>query len=55
MKTYGHMSSRDKKSKQEAIGMRAGLRNNEFCLCGLRPYPRLVGGTEIYGDCTDFQ
>ena len=37
MKTCGHVSSRDKKkSNRDAIFvMRAGLRNNEFCLRGL--------------------
>ena len=37
MKTCGRVSSRDKKKKQAEsyFGMRAGLRNNEFCLRGL--------------------
>ena len=32
-KTCGHVSSRDK--KKQPFVMRAGLRNNEFCLRGL--------------------
>ena len=34
---YDHVSSRDLKKKQAGsfFDMRAGLRNNEFCLCGL--------------------
>ena len=36
MKTCGHVSSRDKKKKPAGsyFVMRAGLRNNEFCLHG---------------------
>ena len=37
VKTCNDVSSRDKKKKQAGsyFVMRAGLRNNEFCLCGL--------------------
>ena len=36
MKTCGHVSSRDKKMQPGSyFVMRAGLRNNEFCLRGL--------------------
>ena len=37
MKTCDHVSSRDIKKQQvgSSFVMRAGLRNNELCLCGL--------------------